>query len=252
MMVIRTHAARDSREGSFGRVLLKGAARWSAYRRVPFRGRVLERRVELGRRRPSQRDAPPQIELGQLIILRAARSCHTRQAVRAIDCWALHAVVGYGALGRWPPTRWRRLVVVPRAVSRDSGESSGRVLSPSPWMRVTVPRRRRTYRSRPPTTRHHPVKGNTASPTGAWPARRPGAAAPLDPVAAAAGRASVAHHRLGASRRCSSGGRPSAKAVPTKPHPNKPPRPRPSGRRDPAPFAPSFQLFFQGHPTRRA
>ena len=137
------------------------------------------------------------------------------------------------------------------AVPGSSGNCS-RVLSPNLLKRVTVPRHRRTYQSRPLATTRRLMKGNTASPTGAWPTRRLGAVAPLDPFAEVSGHAFVAHHHLGASRRCSSAGRPSVKEVLTKPHLNKQPRPRPSELRYQAPFAPFFQLFFQEHPTRRA
>ena len=138
------------------------------------------------------------------------------------------------------------------AAAPGSSGNCSRGLWPSPWMRVTVPRRRMRYRSRPLTNLHHLARGNIASPTGAWPVHRLVEVAPLDPFAEVFAHAFVAHHHLGASRRCSSGGRPSAREVLTKHHPNKQPRPRPSELRYQARSAPFFQPVSPGHPTRRA
>ena len=163
-----------------------------------------------------------------------------------------------------PSRRWTRIVSNRPTTSTSSAAaaraaagpgSSGncsRVLSPNLLKLVTVPPHRRTYRSHPRAKKHHLRKANTASPTGAWPARRPGEVAPLDPVAEVSGHVVVAHRHLGASRRCSSGAPPSAKEVRGAHHPNKPPRPRPSGLRYQAPFAPFSPRVSRARPTRRA
>ena len=140
----------------------------------------------------------------------------------------------------------------PGAAAPGSSGNCSRGPWPSPWMRVTVPPHRRTYRSRPPATTHHLRKGNIASPTGASPTRHLGEVAPLDPFAEVSGRAFVAHHHLGASRRCSSAGRPSARVAPVEHHRDTRPPPRPSELQYQAPFAPCAPPVSRARPTRRA